>query len=238
MGEPELRARLDIPELTPYALAVRVGSGIERGMRLRYPGRPGTRPLRPTRNKVKQAIVNALRARIPGARVCELFAGTGALGIELLSAGAGSVVFVEQDRRTVRCLRENLARFGDRAQVVAGDVRRVISRLVGPFDIVLADPPYGLGLNALTEELVAEHGLLAADGILVVEHGRRDEAEIPPGLSLVRCYRYGDTLVSVFRSVDGQVDIPLGKIGTVQSQRGQSLFSEAEKRDSPHSEKG
>jgi 16S rRNA (guanine966-N2)-methyltransferase len=146
---------------------------------------------------VKQAIVNVLRSRIPGAMVCELFAGTGALGIELLSAGAAGAVFVEQDRRTVRVLKENLKPFPDRAQVFAGDVRRVIPRLGRTFDIVLADPPYGLGLDALAAELVARHSLLAEDGVLVIEQGRRDTCEIPVGLRLAKSYLHGDTRVLV-----------------------------------------
>jgi 16S rRNA (guanine966-N2)-methyltransferase len=178
---------------------MRVAGGVNRGRRLRYP-RTG---LRPTRNIVKQAIFNMLRSRVAGARVADLFCGAGALGIEALSAGAASAIFVEQDRRTVSLLKENLVPFAERARVIAGDVARVLPRLAGEqFDIILADPPYQHGQDTETLQLVARHGLLKPGGVVVLEHSRRDQPAIPAEFSLTRTHKYGDTIVSLIRSAD------------------------------------
>lgn len=182
---------------------MRVAGGVNRGQRLRYP-RTG---LRPTRSIVKQAIINMLRPRLNGARVLDLFCGAGALGIEALSAGAASAVFVEQDRRTVALLKENLPN-AECSRVIRGDVAKVLnashepqvkSGKLGQFDVILADPPYEQGLDTETLALIARHGLLRSDGIVVLEHSRRDRPEVPEGLVLVKTHRYGDTVVSIFR---------------------------------------
>jgi 16S rRNA (guanine(966)-N(2))-methyltransferase RsmD len=182
---------------------MRVAGGVNRGQRLRYP-RTG---LRPTRSIVKQAIINMLRPVLPGARVLDLFCGAGALGIEALSAGAESAVFIEQDRRTVALLKENLRtancglRTADCCRVIPGDVGKVLVRLRNEqFDIILADPPYEQGLDTETLAVIARHGLLKSDGVIVLEHSRRDRPQVPEGLVLVRAHRYGDTVVSTVRT--------------------------------------
>jgi 16S rRNA (guanine966-N2)-methyltransferase len=204
MCQASLR-RLTFPVL-PLSLAkMRVAGGVNRGQRLRYP-RAG---LRPTRNIVKQAIINMLRPCLPGARVLDLFCGAGALGIEALSAGAVSAVFVEQDRRTVALLRENLrtancgVRSADCSRIIPGDAGRVLTRLLNEqFDIILADPPYEQGLDTEILALVARHGLLKSDGVIVLEHSRRDRPQVPEGLVLVKAHRYGDTIVSTIRNAE------------------------------------
>ncbi len=178
---------------------MRVAGGINRGQRLRYP-RAG---LRPTRNIVKQAIINILRPCLPGARVLDLFCGAGALGIEALSAGAVSAVFVEQDRRTVAMLKKNLLPYRNCSRVIPGDVGKVLTRFSNEqFDIILADPPYEQGLETETLALVARHGLLKSDGVIVLEHSRRDRPQVPEGLVLVKAHRYGDTTVSTIRNAE------------------------------------
>jgi 16S rRNA (guanine966-N2)-methyltransferase len=178
---------------------MRVAGGVNRGLRLRYP-RAG---LRPTRNIVKQAIFNMLRPSLPGARVLDLFCGGGALGIEALSAGAASALFVEQGRRTIALLKENLRTYAGRAKVIPGDVRKVIPRLAGEkFDVILADPPYGKGLDQEVLALVSRYCLLARDGTMVLEHSRRDQPALPAGYRLVRTHRYGDTVVSIIRNAE------------------------------------
>jgi 16S rRNA (guanine(966)-N(2))-methyltransferase RsmD len=188
---------------------MRVGGGREKGKVLRYP-RKG---LRPTKNVVRQAILNILRPRLPGARVCDLFCGAGALGIEALSAGAEAGVFIEQDFQTVRYLKANLRGMGtppvfgaktgsvpSRFKVITGNVLNVLPRLTGTrFDVIMADPPYEQGLDQATLDGIAGYGLLADDGILILEHSRRDQATIPAGLELVNQHKFGDTRVSVFR---------------------------------------
>ena len=189
---------------------MRVTGGARKSKRLRYP----LKGLRPTRNVVKQAIFNVLRPRLAGARVCDLFCGAGALGIEALSQGADSAVFVEQDRRTVRFLKENLktshsrnlaracheAERDSNTRVIAGDVLRVLPRLAGEeFDIILADPPYEQGLGSMVLALIAQCNLLRSDGVVALEHSRRDKPVVPARLEVVKSYRYGDTMVSLFK---------------------------------------
>jgi 16S rRNA (guanine(966)-N(2))-methyltransferase RsmD len=178
---------------------MQVSGGANKGTRLVYPARG----LRPTKDLVKKAILNSLRASIPGSRIADLYCGAGALGIEALSAGAASVVFVEQDRRIVRFLKANLKPWPGRARIIAGDVLRVIPRLSGSdFDIVIADPPYERGLDRATLDAIARFNLLVAGGLVVLEHSRRDNAVAPIELRLMRNYRFGDTVVSVFQRMD------------------------------------
>ena len=175
---------------------MRIAGGENKGRRIRYPASG----LRPTRQVVKQAVFNLLRPVIQGARVCDLFCGAGALGIEALSAGAESVVFVEQDRRTLRFLRENTESCRDRTRIVAGEVLRSIPQLAGAeFDIILADPPYEKRLDQATLDAGIRDNLLRTDGLMVLEHSRRDSPAEIPGLALVKSRRFGDTVVSVFR---------------------------------------
>jgi 16S rRNA (guanine966-N2)-methyltransferase len=137
---------------------------------------------------------------LDGARVLDLYAGTGALGIEALSRGAASAAFVERARPALACLEDNLEGLGlaGRARVLRGDARRALERLAregARFDLVLMDPPYGAedALEALRE--LARGGLLAPGGTLVLETSRRHPPERVPGLALVDERRYGDTLV-------------------------------------------
>lgn len=155
---------------------------------------------------MRSAITNLLRFRLPGARVLELFAGTGAIGLGLLEAGAERVQFLERERRIAARLKMDCQRFGTRAQVLVGDVFRVISRLDGQqFEIVIADPPYEQDLCGPTLTAVLRHNLLVKNGILVMEHSRR-ENPIPTvvgspktnQLQLTKQRRFGDTMLSVF----------------------------------------
>jgi 16S rRNA (guanine966-N2)-methyltransferase len=127
---------------------------------------------------------------IPGARVLDLFAGSGALGLETLSRGAERVVFVEQAPAALRALRANLEALGavERAEVVRADALRYVAALeAGAFDLALADPPYGTGL---AEALAGAFAARPFAGLLCVEHGPDDAIPELPG---ARTRRYGDT---------------------------------------------
>jgi len=179
---------------------MRITGGAARGKRLSTKGRSGVRP---TSDKVAGALFNSLAARLEGARVLDLFAGTGRLGIEALSRGAREAVFVERDTRTAAVLRANLAS----AEVAAhGAVRRgnaltEIAALAGEgrqFDLILLDPPYGRGLQRDTLRRVAATTVLAQGGLVIAEgHWRDDPGEVP-GLEQVRSSRYGETAVWVY----------------------------------------
>jgi 16S rRNA (guanine966-N2)-methyltransferase len=156
--------------------------------------------VRPTSDRVREAIFDRL-GDLAGAAVLDLYAGTGALGIEAASRGAESVVFVERIPRCVAALRRNLAALGLRrgVRVVSGDVPGVVrslGRRRERFDLVLLDPPYASdqALHAL-EALVAAD-VLAPGATLVLERGRRHPVPVPAGLAPIDERRYGDTIVT------------------------------------------
>jgi 16S rRNA (guanine966-N2)-methyltransferase len=145
---------------------------------------------------------------VEGLRVLDLYAGTGALGIEALSRGAERIVFVERAPRSLAVLRANLEQLelGASARVVRGDVARVIRRLAGEglrFDLVLADPPYASGdaPRALCALVAAQ--LLAAGAAVVVERSRRHPLPPIAGLALAEERRHGDTVIGLLRPDPG-----------------------------------
>ena len=174
----------------------RIVAGTAGGRRLSVPP-SGTRP---TSERVREALFSALESifDLDGARVLDLYAGSGALGFEALSRGAAVVTFVESDRRAVEVLRANAAALGlAGATVLPGTVETVLAGPVAAgYDVVLADPPYAVTNGQLAEvlRLLVAGGWLAADGLLVLERGTRDGApDWPDGLRLARSRRYGDT---------------------------------------------
>jgi 16S rRNA (guanine966-N2)-methyltransferase len=182
---------------------VRVVAGEARGRRLVAPQGTDTRP---TLDRVREAVFNALASQdaIDGARVLDLFAGSGALGIEALSRGAAHATFVDTDRAARRVIDENLAATGlaDRAEVLGTDASTHLRRVaeqpsadgLGAYDLVLLDPPYATGDEAWAEllDLVAA---AAPDAVVVVESDH--EVPVPARWHALRSKRYGGTLVSV-----------------------------------------
>jgi 16S rRNA (guanine966-N2)-methyltransferase len=152
--------------------------------------------VRPTTDAMREALFSSLGERVEGARFCDLYAGAGTVGIEALSRGAGPCVFLEKDRRCVAALRENLRRTGleECAIILQGPAERTWDaawREHGPFDLVFADPPYGLAtFERLQECLVSPGDGVAAGGLVVVQCDRRDPR---PGRAETRLKRYGDT---------------------------------------------
>lgn len=175
----------------------RITGGRFRGRRLQTP--PGD-TTRPTSERVREALANALVAGggLEGARVLDLYAGSGALGLELVSRGADSVVLVESDRAALTALRANVALLElTDAQVVQGDVRSFAASPGGrPFDFVVADPPYDLptaDLAAVFAALAAGGHLISGADLIVERNKRSGEMEWPDPLVGVRTKRYGDT---------------------------------------------
>lgn len=172
-------------------MTVRIIGGELGGRRLAAPSGRGTRP---TRAAVREAWFNALGSDLPGASVLDLFAGTGALGIEALSRGAASAEFVESDSRAYRALRRNLASLGlaRRARSRRADVFRVLADVTDhAFDIALADPPYQTGTARRLVGVWLERPFA---GILCVEHGPRELDDVEPGWRRT----YGETELSFF----------------------------------------
>jgi 16S rRNA (guanine966-N2)-methyltransferase len=173
---------------------MRIVGGSRGGRRLKPP--PG-RGIRPTPDRVREALFAILAPRVPGARFLDLFAGTGANGLEALSRGAREAHFVEQSKAAVLLIRENIRRldFESQCSVTLGVLPSVLARLAAgtpPFDIVFADPPYE---SELVERLLASphlRPLLVPDGVLVVETGRRTTPTWAPwNVDSIR--DYGDT---------------------------------------------
>lgn len=180
---------------------MRVIAGSHRGRRLSGP--QGT-ALRPTSDKVREALFSILGTQVAGCRFLDLYAGTGAVGIEALSRGASAVTFVESDPMAVQLLQKNIraCRLLDRAQVHVGQAAAFLERKdrwVAPYDILFADPPYA----ALDELNVLIHawrpGLLSEHAAVIIEHDSRTEL---PALidhaALVRRYQYGDTALYLY----------------------------------------
>src|ERR1700712_4624558 len=175
----------------------RITAGRYRGRRLQTP--PGD-TTRPTSERVREALANALVAGggLEGARVLDLYAGSGALGLELISRGADSLVLVEHDRLALAALRANVATLqAADVQVVGGDVRTFASSPAGrPFDFVVADPPYDVPTAELTTLFgeLRSAGHLHPGADLIVERSRRSGDMIwPDPLIGVRTKKYGDT---------------------------------------------
>lgn len=167
---------------------------------------PRVRGLRPTGDRQRETLFNVIGAKLPGARVLDLFAGSGALGIEALSRGADSAVFVERNAAAARVLVGNLERcwFGERGRVLRCNWRQGLARLGrqgARFDWVLLDPPYESGLAEACLRLLPESDLLAADARVVVEIRRGKQLYWPASLACEREVRVGDTAFLLARCV-------------------------------------
>lgn len=160
--------------------------------------------MRPTADRVREAIFDILGGRTGEARVLDLFAGTGALGLEALSRGASSAVLVESDRRTFAVLRRNVLNLGaaDAAELLPMDCRAALRVLRGRrsrFDLVFLDPPYGKGMAWRTAEGLAGSGLLERGATVVVEEAARTpDSPFPAAWARIGDRRYGDTRVLIF----------------------------------------
>jgi 16S rRNA (guanine966-N2)-methyltransferase len=184
---------------------VRLTGGLDRGRRLVAPRGAGTRP---TGAKVREAMFNILGPP-PEDPVLDLFAGTGALGLESLSRGAATACFVEREARALAALHRNLRDLGlgARARVLASDVQAALKQLDSQgarFGWVFVDPPYAAGQITQVLEMLAGGSLLASGAVIIVEHDKR---HLPPetmsGLHLTDQRFYGDTGVSFYRRETG-----------------------------------
>lgn len=181
------------------ATVTRIVGGEWSGRRLAAPTGAATRP---TAEKVRAAVANALQAAgaLDGASVLDLYAGTGAFGLELVSRGAASAVLVERARAAQQAIRDNIAAIGA-AQVtlLPVDVSRIVSRaLTGPFQVVVADPPYDEPDAAVSSALAAlvAAGLLSPGADIVLERSSRSGPfPWPDGFTGLRDKRYGDTVI-------------------------------------------
>jgi 16S rRNA (guanine966-N2)-methyltransferase len=170
---------------------VRVVAGEFRGRRLAAPRGRGTRP---TADRVREALFSML-GDVSGARVLDLYAGSGALGIEALSRGAESAVFVERDPRAAAVIERNLASLGLEERIVTQDALRFLAVARGMFDLVFCDPPYD-SASRLAGPLAERLPAIASEGArIVTESDKRTPLELP--LPLVTERVYGDTRIAI-----------------------------------------
>jgi 16S rRNA (guanine966-N2)-methyltransferase len=176
---------------------LRIIAGRHRGRRLRFP--PGV-DIRPTPDRVRETLFNWLQPRIDGARVLDLFAGSGALGLEALSRGAGQVVFVERDRSAAAAIETVTREWGQtNARIACADALAWLAAAdaASPFDIVFLDPPYDAGL--LGPAAAALAGRLAADARVYVERRVREPLPpLPPDWQELRAGRAGEVGYHLF----------------------------------------
>ncbi|MFS8100998.1 16S rRNA (guanine(966)-N(2))-methyltransferase RsmD [Lentzea alba] len=173
----------------------RIVAGSAGGRRLKVPPK-GTRP---TSERVREALFSSLEAMmdLDGAKVLDLYAGSGALGFEALSRGAEHATFVESDKRAAEVLKANARELGFEDVLIANRTAEAYAATEGEkFDVVFADPPYAVTDDELAKVLRALAGRLAEDAVLIVERGSKSgEPEWPEQVEALRAKRYGDTAV-------------------------------------------
>jgi 16S rRNA (guanine966-N2)-methyltransferase len=193
---------------------LRITGGRFRGRQIKNPTSDSTRP---TQSRMRQAWMNSLQTVIGDARVLELFSGSGALGLECLSWGAASVVFVDQAPRAIQCLRENIKTLDveGECEVLSGSIDRVKDEILprGPYDLVLADPPYHEGWERKLLEEWPWAELLKPEGLFCLEWAPMGKQKTPHGISSlpdqtaslekVREKKYGESMLTTYRRVGG-----------------------------------
>ena len=178
---------------------MRVITGTARGVQLKTPDGLQTRP---TTDRVKEALFSIIQFDIPGAKVLDLFGGTGQLGIEALSRNAASAVFVDEREDACKLIKENLkrTRLEQSARVVRSDYLSFLNSCREKFDIILLDPPYAEIFLENSLKRITEIDILQSGGIIVCERPLEKELSWSfPGYSRSKDYKYGKTLLTLYR---------------------------------------
>ena len=186
---------------------MRVITGKARGVALKTPEGMLTRP---TTDRVKEALFSIINFDIPGATVLDLFGGTGQLGIEALSRGAKRAVFIDQRQEACDLIKENLRRtkMSQDAQVVRSDYLQYLRRCKERFKIILLNPPYAEVFLENALKCITEIDILQSDGIIVTERPLGKELAYEfPGYTRSKDYKYGKTLITLYRRDTGEADL-------------------------------
>jgi 16S rRNA (guanine(966)-N(2))-methyltransferase RsmD len=185
---------------------MRISGGIAKGrkvgLRKAFVKKGEEDELRPTSAKVRQAIFNILGDRIIDAAFLDLYAGTGAVGIEALSRGAGKVFFVDDNSLRISIIKELIEKFGfkDRAEVVKDRASNFIKKSESVFDIIFVDPPYASGELDMVLPLIDERSILGDNGVVIAEHSSKKKLLSEIGsLKLIKTYKYGDTSLTFYK---------------------------------------
>ena len=178
---------------------MRVITGKARGISLKTPDGMATRP---TTDRVKEAMFSIIQFDVPGAKVLDLFGGTGQLGIEALSRGASSAVFIDERDDACKLIRENLKRtkLEGSSRVIRTDYANYLKKCTECFDIIFLDPPYAEVFLENSLNLITEIDILQSGGIIVAERpvGKELLCEFP-GYTRSRDYKYSSTILTIFR---------------------------------------
>lgn len=180
---------------------MRIISGARRGQKLiEFDGQN----IRPTTDRVRESLFNLIQEHIYGAKVLDLFAGSGALAFEALSRGAKAAVLTDISADSVRVIEENRARlnFGDAVEVIRCSAEEYIKRTAEKFDIIFLDPPYNKGFILPIIAGILEENILAESGIIVLESDSIDDHGEIDGLSVVKERKYGRTFVTIYKRGD------------------------------------
>ena len=180
-------------------MPLRVISGTAGGLHLKSPKRHA---LRPTQDRIRQVIFSSLAEIVPGARVLDLYAGTGSFGIEALSRGAAAATFVEQDKEAVQCIRDNLVHCRLQGEVRQGDVLAYLEKPPAEcFDLIFADPPYVKSRGSLDNDplLALLIPFLKPDGLFIWEHYAAQQVQNADSWNIIRQRNYGETSLTFLR---------------------------------------
>ena len=181
-------------------LGVRVISGSARGLKLNT---PGDDRVRPTTDRVKESMFNIVQDWVYDSQVLDLFAGSGALGIEALSRGASQAVFCDNSLDSIKIIKSNIekARVVDRSQIVSGDFKRCLRDMEAKnqsFDMIFVDPPYYEGLFEEVLDTISSCKILKKDGMVIVEHDAKKPIGQVEGLEVYKEKKYGITMLTFY----------------------------------------
>lgn len=181
-------------------LGVRVISGSARGLKLNT---PGDDRVRPTTDRVKESMFNIVQDWVYDSQVLDLFAGSGALGIEALSRGASQAVFCDNSLDSIKIIKSNIekARVVDRSQIVSDDFKRCLRDMEAKnqsFDMIFVDPPYYKGLFEEVLDTIRACKILKKDGIVIVEHDAKRPIGQVEGLEVYKEKKYGITMLTFY----------------------------------------
>jgi 16S rRNA (guanine966-N2)-methyltransferase len=177
---------------------MKIIAGSAKGRHIKAPA-SGTRPMT---GRVRESLFSIIAGRLAQARVLDLYAGSGSMGLEALSRGAESCVFVERGNRATKVLEDNVAKVGLGGTILSTTVESAIAKLDGPFDIIFIDPPYAHDDRTVGAVLERAEPLLAIDGLVVLHRQAASEVLVPEFLTCVDLRRYGDAVLTMMERSD------------------------------------
>jgi 16S rRNA (guanine(966)-N(2))-methyltransferase RsmD len=186
---------------------LKILAGTAKGRSLKTPDNP--RLVRPILGRIKKSLFDILTPRLPKSRFLDLYAGTGAVGLEALSRGAQHATFVERDSLCLKFLQDNITHLGfdASATIVRANITANVSFMTGPFDLIFMGPPYKaedktpLALVHPTLASIAKNNLLAQGGVIIAQHHNKEQVASTPEWNIVRQEHYGDSTVTFFKSL-------------------------------------